>query len=129
MATIYNDTPNNRYIGGRCIPPGEFGEIPDELAGDAIAVADQIPIEPVSIAQLLEGLVRDIQPLLGAMSDDELAEVKRLETAGQARKRILAEVEEIQAQRLASAEPAEAAVESAQADQAADEVQAEPAAA
>jgi hypothetical protein len=106
MATIYNDSPNNRYIGGRCIPPGEFGEIPDELLPPDEESAGEAP-PARSIPQLLEGLVRDIVPLLGAMSDEDLLEVDRLEHAGQQRKRVLSEVAEIKELRGLSGAPAQ----------------------
>jgi hypothetical protein len=103
MVPIFNAGPDNRYIGGQCVPPGEYGYLPEELAPTA-DTDTQLLVEVGAVlsgAELLGNLVRDILPHLPALTDEQLAEALAIEESDQKRVRVIAAITNLQAERAA----------------------------
>lgn len=89
---VTNKTAMPLTVGGSIIPPGETfilpeHQVPEHLRPAVVAATDEPMPDPV--ATLLAAAVKDIQPLLSRLSDQELADVKAAEIGGDNRKTLL----------------------------------------
>lgn len=85
---IENTGTEARFMAGKLLQPGEGREIdvPDPVKGDGTGAGDPEQPEPsVLLAKLLEGSIKAVTPQLKGLTDEQLAELDRLEAAGQKR--------------------------------------------
>lgn len=82
MVTKYveNNTPNNMFVGGRIIQPGE-GRIVDVPAPAAVAALVEEPDPDAALHELLAGNVHGVAAALDGLSEDSLVRLRELEAA------------------------------------------------
>lgn len=95
MKVVENKGTSVMFVGGKMIFPGasELVDVPEDAEPELAAAGEEPELDgDAPLLALLDEPVAKIVPVLGAMTDDELAQAEALEAAGKNRKGLLAEL-------------------------------------
>lgn len=105
---VSNNTQMPIYVGSNMVPPGETRDFPESQVPPHLRpvaqVAETAPApgnDGDPLLELLDKPIKEITPLLAALTDDELTRLEAAENAGKTRSTLIAAIAEEKLQRAA----------------------------